>query len=187
MDKPTRHGLDYSTHFDNEREELRFRQCRGIALHWEGRLEAATVELDRALELALGLGGEVSCSAVCWDGWACWLLSRAIPLKHRAITRVLLPLRAMPGSEPCYIAIWRLLYSELGERAKAGVEFGRWPGRSWPRAKKDWPLPDPQNWLRIKLFGLGIPLWNFGDFHTGAGVVSLGTGAGTLAAGGAGG
>ena len=98
---------------------------------------------------------------------------RADPLAAQSFYSRALALEGDPGQRSMLHRNLALLFSELGENARAGQEL-ELARRELEEGRKDWPLPDPQNWLKLNLLGLGIPLWNFGDFHTGAGVYHWG-------------
>ena len=156
--------------FSSPRERLLFLQNLGVARHWAGDLEGAVADLDSAQQLAARLDeGAMRKALTARLGQLAG--ERGEPAEARRWLQRALALEADPGQRAL---LWRnlaLVLRDLGEDAAAAEAVAR----SRREAEEgDWPVPREQNWLRIRLFGLGLPLWNFPGLYTGQGRLDWG-------------
>ncbi len=160
-DRALAEGLD----FRNEADLLGFRHKQGLVLQWLGEEQAAREALQEAESLAgqLGRGSEQR-----------ELLARLGLLESqagrfataRSHYQRAFSLEPDPGQQGILARNLAWCSLELGDTEQARRDLRQ---SEELLAQADWPLPVPSNWLRIQLFGLRVPLWNFPGLGTGEG------------------
>lgn len=163
------HRLSISPRFRRPEEQLRFLINLGTARQWSGNLEQAARDLDSAQVLAARLGlqperRELLARLSMLAG------ERGRPVEAQAWLRQSLALESDPGQRAI---LWRnlaIIQMELGdEEAPASLNQAAREAQEGP-----WPMEPAQNWLRVQLLGLSVPLWNFPGLYTGQGRLDWG-------------
>jgi hypothetical protein len=162
--------LELSVPFRSGEERLRFLMNLGAARQWAGDLERAAADLDSALALATRLDRPVQRMELVMR-LALLAQERGRPAEALAWQRQALALEPQPGQRSL---LWRnlaLVQLELGEDAEArqSLEMARREAELG-----EWPLQPEQNWLKLGILGLRVPVWNFPGLYTGQGRLDWG-------------
>lgn len=151
-------------------ERLQFLKNLGTARQWSRDLERAAADLDSALQLATRLDRQ-SDRLELLSRLAMLAGERERPVEAQGWLRQSLALETDPGQRAL---LWRnlaMVQLELGEAEEAGLALGQAEKEA---GQGDWPLAPEQNWLRLHILGIGVPLWNFPGLYTGQGRLDWG-------------
>lgn len=162
--------LQLAVPFRGGDERLRFLMNLGTARQWSGQLDAAAADLDSALALATRLDRSQERMELVMR-LALLAQERGRPAEALGWLRQALALEPQPGQRAL---LWRnlaLVQLDLGEddEARRSLESARREA-----AAGEWPLRPEQNWLKLGVLGLGIPVWNFPGLYTGQGRLDWG-------------
>ncbi len=161
--------LAFNPHFSSNHERLRFLMQLGTVRQWSGDLEGAARDLDSAQVVAMRLGAQEEGRQVV-ARLALLASERGRPVEAMDWLRQALALEADAGQRAL---LWRNL-------AMVQVEMGdAEASSSLAEAEREakigtWPMEPAQNWLRLRLLGVGLPLWNFPGLYTGQGRLDWG-------------
>jgi len=163
------HRLRLHPDFPDAHSQLRFLMQLGIARQWSGDLAGAARDLDSAQTLATRLGAQQERRELV-ARLAMLASERERPVEAQNWLRQALTLEADPGQRAL---LWRnlaMVHMDMGDaEAAQALAEARAAAEAGP-----WPLEPAQNWLRLRLFGVGLPLWNFPGLYTGQGRLDWG-------------
>ena len=162
--------LEISPGFHSGEERLRFLMNLGTAQQWSGDLEHAAASLDSALALAARLNlprerKELLARLSMLAG------EREQPVEAQNRLRQVLALETDHGQRAL---LWRnlaIIQLDLGDAGPARQSLAQ---AALEAGQGAWPLEPEQNWLRLGLLGISIPVWNFPGLYTGQGRLDWG-------------
>ncbi len=162
--------LRLSSDFPSRQDELLFRAKLGIAAHWDGSVEIAREHLAQAENLA-ALLGEDELRIALLGRRALLELESAEPERARELFEQALLLETDPGQRSLLLRDLVLLALQSGEEDEARALLLE---ADHQLAKGDLPFKPEQNWLRMQILGLSVPVWNFTGLYTGEGRLDWG-------------
>lgn len=164
------HRLSLPAPFSGPAERQQFLKNLGTARQWSGDLERASADLDSALVLATRLNLPVDRLELL-SRLAMLASERERPVEALGWLRQALALETAPGQRAL---LWRnlaMVQASLGDVEESRLSLQR---AEQEAALGPWPLEPEQNWLRIRVLGLSIPIWNFPGLYTGQGRLDWG-------------
>ncbi len=162
--------LRLSSEFPSPQDELLFRAKLGIAAHWDGSTEIAREHLAQAENLA-ALLGEDELRIALTGRRALLALESAEPEIARELFQQSLLLETDPGQRSLLLRDLVLLAIQSGDEDEARALLLE---ADQQLAQGELPFKPEQNWLRMQILGLSVPVWNFTGLYTGEGRLDWG-------------